>query len=355
MNMREILQRHWLSSFMVTIGSFIFLLGFTFILSGCQLKAFILKNSPKYQATIHHDIEYQDSMYLDLFQPKLGNHLPAVILLHGGAWERGTRNQMNAYAEAFSRSGIVAINMDYHLAPAFTYPDPVLDIRKALKWTRMNAQRYHIDPERIYLFGYSAGGHLSLMAGLSPEFEDTDPYSLAGIISIAGPTDLSNPASACAPCLHEMDNLLGEVKPQEASPLWLDTYTDVPTLFIHSTLDHLVKPNQSVGLYQKLKANGKPAYIKLIPAGGHLLPFIDTHANDILSLSTSMIKNPNAFESEIEALQVSQQDLLDTEIEALPAMIKTRSEIDSTSDNRSDTVTETDPDVKVTPSVNNDA
>ncbi len=335
--MREVLRRNWLSPITVATSILILVLGFTLILSGCQLKAFILKNSPKYQATIHHDIEYQDSMYLDVFQPKMGNHLPAVILVHGGAWERGTRNQMNAYAEAFSRLGIVAINMDYHLAPAFHYPEPVLDIRKALKWTRINAQRYHIDPERIFLFGYSAGGHLSLMAGLSPSFEDGNPYSLAGVISIAGPTNLNNPASACVPCLHEIDNLLVDLKPQTASPLWLEEYTDVPTLFIHSTLDQLVKPNQSVALHQKLKAHGKPTYIKLISEGGHLVPFIDTHANEILALSTTMMKNPDTFKAEILVIEENQIDLLNAEIEALPLLVDEESETELEDEDKDET------------------
>jgi acetyl esterase/lipase len=100
-----------------------------------------------------------------VFRPDAARSLrTAVILLHGGAWRFGSAEAMVPYAEALARHGFVAIAAEYRLLGEAPWPAQLNDVWDAIAWTRARAGELDIDAEKIALQGFSAGGHLALLA-----------------------------------------------------------------------------------------------------------------------------------------------------------------------------------------------
>lgn len=94
---------------------------------------------------------------------------PGIVLIHGGGWMLGTRYQQSWYCRNFARNGYVVMTIDYRLMPKCAFPDCLHDCKAAVRWLRLNAERYRIDPNHIITFGASAGGHLAaLLATTEP-------------------------------------------------------------------------------------------------------------------------------------------------------------------------------------------
>ncbi|GGC01723.1 hypothetical protein GCM10011494_20340 [Novosphingobium endophyticum] len=113
--------------------------------------------------------EGRRNIALDVFRPIEDPNGAAVILLHGGGWARGHRSATYGYARALAAAGFVAIAAEYRLVGEAAFPAQVDDVRDAVRWVLHNAAELGVDPEKIALQGYSAGGHLALMvAGTQP-------------------------------------------------------------------------------------------------------------------------------------------------------------------------------------------
>ena len=130
------------------------------------------------------DINYTEGgkrARLDIYRPKgvdLEN-APVLVQIHGGAWTIGTKEQqglllMNRMAER----GWVCVAMNYRLAPKHPWPAQIVDVKKAIAWTRENIASYGGDPTYLVATGGSAGGHLAALAALTPgRCRSTSPAS----------------------------------------------------------------------------------------------------------------------------------------------------------------------------------
>ena len=143
------------------------------------------------------------STVLDLAQPTFGPQMnrPAILIIHGGGWSAGSKNDMvyRTLMVDYALKGYVVANMNYRLVQEAPLPACIEDVRCAIRWMKANAQKLGIDPNRIGTYGHSAGGHLSLMAGVSAEskaFNDAaDPWkaydcSVACAAGGAPPTEI---------------------------------------------------------------------------------------------------------------------------------------------------------------------
>ncbi|SNR31269.1 Acetyl esterase/lipase [Maribacter sedimenticola] len=107
------------------------------------------------------------ALKLDVFEPKnsTGMLRPAVIIIHGGGWRSGNRLQHYPLAEQLANKGYVSITPEYRLSTEALFPSAVYDLKAVVRWVRKNANTYQIDPEKIVISGFSAGGELAAFIG----------------------------------------------------------------------------------------------------------------------------------------------------------------------------------------------
>ncbi len=123
---------------------------------------------------------------LDVFAPsdppEPGTLRPAVLQIHGGAWMIGDKREQGIpLLKALARDGWVGFNANYRLSPVATWPDHLVDLKRALAWIRQHAGEWGVDPSFVVVTGGSAGGHLAAMLALTqddpayqPGFEEAD-------------------------------------------------------------------------------------------------------------------------------------------------------------------------------------
>jgi acetyl esterase/lipase len=145
-------------------------------------------------------------MHLDIYSPVKKNKLnPAVILIHGGGWRSGNRQMEIPMAQFLASQGYVAATVEYRLSIEALYPAALIDIKAAIKWLRANSGKYHIDTNKIALYGCSAGGQLAALLGTSNEnpaapsynppgsVENNHSFRVQAIIDIDGVLDMTDP------------------------------------------------------------------------------------------------------------------------------------------------------------------
>jgi acetyl esterase/lipase len=228
-------------------------------------------------------------LLLDLRVPDGKGPHPVIVYLHSGAWIMGDRFGGPAVRQALR--GYAVASIEYRLAPAHIWPAQVQDTKAAIRWLRANASRFNLDPNRIALFGTSAGGHIASVAATStlPEHEGLDlgnpqfSSRVKAVVDLYGPADLLKIEEDKLPCIPLDGNapfmppsLLMGCPIQEcrdwtatASPMTYVTPDDPPFLIMHGMLDCLVPYTQSVALHQKLQATGVHSTLVLLPTGEH--------------------------------------------------------------------------------------
>lgn len=239
-------------------------------LAGCSVRS-----PAQSDYEVSRDQAYVDQaherQHADIYVPSGAGPFPAVLLIHGGGWARGEPADMDKFAQRLVASGYVVMNLGYRLAPAFRYPAQSLDVAAAHRYLEAQAPRWKVDPTRVGVMGYSAGGHLALMLGLD---EPSTRHRVRAVVSGAGPTDLTRYPES--PYLHK---LIGEYAGHEAeyraaSPLFLASSDDPPTLMYHGTWDLLVDIEQSRLLAAALKAEGAPYQLLEVSLSGHATTFL---------------------------------------------------------------------------------
>ncbi len=124
---------------------------------------------------------------------------PAIIQVHGGGWLVGSRHEQGIpLLNHLASCGWVGFNIDYRLSPRATFPEHLIDVKRAIAWVREHAADYGADPDFICITGGSAGGHLSALAALTPDdssyqpgFEEADT-SVAAAVPFYGIYDLTD-------------------------------------------------------------------------------------------------------------------------------------------------------------------
>jgi pectinesterase len=170
---------------------------------------------PKLPKGVHQkrDIVYisygSRKMHLDIYSPPQKNKLcPAVILIHGGGWRSGNRQMEIPMAQFLASHGYIAATVEYRLSIEALYPAALIDLKAAIKWLRANSSEYHIDTNKIALYGCSSGGQLAALLGTSnenlaaPNYNSPFPVASAefnhsarvqAIIDIDGVLDMTDP------------------------------------------------------------------------------------------------------------------------------------------------------------------
>lgn len=144
------------------------------------------------------------NLHLNLFVPEGRNKTyPAVIFIHGGGWHSGNKSLQYPLAQKISTFGYVTAAVEYRLSGEEKFPAAIIDIKSAIKWLKLNAEKYSVDTSKIVVSGSSAGGQIASLTGMTngdPEFEDnylSDKVTsnVAAILNIDGLVDFTGPES----------------------------------------------------------------------------------------------------------------------------------------------------------------
>jgi acetyl esterase/lipase len=237
---------------------------------------------PTTTVTLIRDVEYgkggDSPLLLDIYIPDIpaATPMPAIVYIHGGGWEGGDKypSRVGMLAEI----GFFCISINYRLSGETRFPAAVEDCKCAIRWLRANAEEYDIDPDRIGVWGGSAGGHLSMMVGCTDaggELEGSGGWGeyssrVQAVCSYYGPADLTKlyiPSQCC--------NLIGytlEERPdlyEAASPISYVSAGDPPLLMVHGSADFVVPYSQSEIMQQAYKKAGLEVELVRVIGGGH--------------------------------------------------------------------------------------
>ncbi len=239
----------------------------------------------------HTANNYEDK--LDLYTPEEpGRPRPVVVVIHGGGWVEGTKEDRVLEMMPYLQMGFAAVNVEYRLGRVSLAPAAVEDCRCALHWVFVNAKKYNFDPERVVLQGGSAGGHLALMTGmLTPEagFDrecrtpqdnywsenpgtSKDPR-VAAIVNWFGITDVPDElhgANAKGYAVAWVGDQPGADEiAKRVSPINYVSSSVPPIITIHGDKDTLVPYAQAVRLHKALDAAKVPNQLYTVAGAGH--------------------------------------------------------------------------------------
>ena len=249
---------------------------------------------------VHPNIVYHTAnnfeAKLDVYTPaepaQPSSPSPVVVVIHGGGWISGSKEERVLEMMPYLQMGFAAVNVEYRLAKFSLAPAAVEDCRCALHWVFANAKKYNFDPSRVVLQGGSAGGHLVLTTGmLTPKdgFDkqcwtddedywskspgtDKDPH-VAAIVNWFGIADVLDELHGANAKGYAVVWLGGQMNADEiakrVSPINYVNRNNPPIITIHGDKDALVPYEQSVRLHKALDRAEVPNQLVTIPGAGH--------------------------------------------------------------------------------------
>ena len=226
-------------------------------------------------------------LHLDVYRRRdRPTNCPTLLQIHGGGWMVGSKNEQGVplMLQLASR-GWVCVSVDYRLAPRATFPDPLLDVKQAIRWIREHAAEYGANPDFLVVTGGSAGGHLCTLTALTandpeyqPGFEDVDT-SVRGCVAFYGVYDFTdrhghyrNPGlkNLLARYVMKMPLTGNQEVYEKASPM-SRVHADAPPFFvIHGERDTLVPVAEARRFTETLRASLRvPVAYAEIPGAQH--------------------------------------------------------------------------------------
>jgi dipeptidyl aminopeptidase/acylaminoacyl peptidase len=208
---------------------FIIVAAFLLTLSGCSLRPITRTKDVVYLA--QDKVSSQQEQRLNIFAPKSKKVLKDVIVfIHGGNWNSGRKGQYNIIGSPWAKKEIVYVIIDYPLTPSATYKEMAIASAKSVKWVKENIAQYGGNPERIFVSGHSAGGHLAALIAIDNSYFENlnikNPIAGTILIDAAG--------------LDMYGYLMEEKFPKENT--YIKTFTNDPKIWKEATpLYHLHK------------------------------------------------------------------------------------------------------------------
>lgn len=246
---------------------------------------------------------------LDVLQPDQHRNGQGIVLISSGSWKSSKSNVPEEVAEfrrdhwgmGLLQGGFTVFVVRHGSGPRFRVPEMIEDIRRSVRFVRLKAAEYAIDPDRIGITSGSSGGHLALMVGLTGDdgnAESKDPVErvssrVQAIVAWFPPTDLINWGTADGYKTIEsarpgfFEGIFGTVTDlteqlRSISPIYHVTPDDPPLLLIHGDQDKTVPLQQSEILKAKYEEVGLTVKLIVQPGGGHTYwDGIEKHYSDV--------------------------------------------------------------------------
>jgi acetyl esterase/lipase len=237
----------------------------------------------KYEQDIEHGTGGAAPLLLDIAYPEKADHrLPCVVFIHGGGWRGGNFKVHVPQILQFAERGFVSATIQYRLVPKARWPAQIEDVKCGVRFLRANADKYHIDPERMGAVGFSAGAHLSMLLGTMDKADGLEgsgghadqSSKVQAVVAFFRPTDLAAkdfPANVNG-MIHDFLGGLPDEKPEvfrAASPITYVDKSDAPTLIYHGTKDVLVPYNQAFAMTDKLTDAGVAGRVEMLLGANH--------------------------------------------------------------------------------------
>lgn len=246
---------------------FVFLLAALCVFAGCSS----LPSGAEPVREIHNQVyaEHEGkNLMADVFLPQSPGPHPAILLLHSGSWRHGSKSRMADVGRAFAREGFVAVAANYRLTNEARFPAQIHDTRDALRWMKENHERLEIQPNAVGILGYSSGGHLALLAGLTGNEHRSILADVQAIAVAGAPSNLETLVSN--PAVYALLGGWKSDKPRAysfASPVQYATPDDPPVLLMHGKYDMIVPESQSKAMAEKLASAGVQVEFRELPYG----------------------------------------------------------------------------------------
>jgi len=223
---------------------------------------------------------------MDIAIPETGSGpWPAVVLIFGGGFASGNRQNWMYALSGVTKKGYVAVTIDYSLTsarspdykPLFVFPAQVHDVKSAIRWLRKNSAKFGVDPEHIAAVGFSSGGNLALLLGMTADTDLAESDAAGGpsarvqaVVNLAGCTDL---VAHHAIHPYYMEPYLGGARASDparyraASPVAWASADDSPVLTVVGDKDPALPQEQA--LDSVLRKAGVPHTLITLPGIGH--------------------------------------------------------------------------------------
>jgi acetyl esterase/lipase len=221
--------------------------------------------------------EERDRPSITLYKPERPNGCAVVVCPGGGYGALAVDHEGKQIGEWYNEFGVTAFVLRYRIAPHYRHPTPMLDVQRAIRTVRAKAEEFGVDPERIGVMGFSAGGHLASTA--ATHFDDGDANADEPIDRVSCRPDF---AILCYPVITftqdfmhrgSRNNLLGK-DPEEALVKSLSNELQVtektpPTFLFHTWEDKVVPPQNSLVFFLAMKEKGVPGELHIYEKGRH--------------------------------------------------------------------------------------
>jgi len=202
---------------------------------------------------------------LNLYRPLQVGKYPAIVVIHGGGWQNGSRNDNTGFSQYMAAQGYSVVSIEYRLAPQHQFPAQLEDVRTAIAYIREHADELEVDVNRMALMGRSAGAQLAMLAAYEP-----DAPPLRAVVNYYGPVNLTtgyqdppNPDPIGSRGL--LRDFLGGTPAdlpdlyKQASPWNYVNHAVPPSLLIYGRRDHVVQSKFGRKLYKQLQVTGNQA------------------------------------------------------------------------------------------------
>lgn len=215
---------------------------------------------------------------------------PCIVYVQGSAWLKQNIYAFLPQLAKFASRGYVMALVEYRSSTIAPFPAQLQDTKTAIRYLRKNALKYQIDPNNIFVWGDSSGGHCALLAGITQEMSELDTLeynevsaNVNAVIDYYGPTDITKMNESPSAMDHTTklspEGLLigglnvaeNKKKAQTTNPItYISREKEMPPILImHGSKDRLVPFEQSVILYEALKANGKQSEFYQLKGADH--------------------------------------------------------------------------------------
>jgi acetyl esterase/lipase len=251
-----------------------------FALASMPLRA---GDEPKIQADVIYGRKDGMVLTFDVIKPAKTNGAGILWIQSGGWYSNWTEPKAMASAsKPYLEKGYTMFIVRHASAPKYAVPDAVEDVRRAVRVIRMKAGDYGVNPERLGVFGGSAGGHLSLMLGTTGD--DGNPKAadpvlkqsnrVAAVVALYPPTDLRGWTTDPPEVIKKIPGLkppltFDEKKTPALSPLLHVSEKTAPFLLIHGDKDLLVPIEHSLNIMKAIEKTKVDAKLVTVEGAAH--------------------------------------------------------------------------------------